>query len=1101
MRSLHKCPFCGAEVSVVTTHVLKPGQCFACEETFTVTDNACENPALEETLNWKRTRDGDPAAARRSEILLAVVFAFLAVCAIGLVTAGVLIVTSRFSNPKPEEVANTDSSAKAKHDPKPEVQLERKPEPQQPEPNPEPKVTPPVGKTDDPPLGTNPLRKDQDEFPAGPAPPADGPDQPPGKLPAPNPDPANPPAVKLTFPTPRAVEIKPAPLDRDTTEVKLTGTVTDAVVGGGGRYWCLLLSDQKQIAIFDVNQAKVVKSIPLAGGDVLVAAGMNKLLVVYPHLEVIVRYDLGTFEKEVTAKLALRGSAKQICLGAASAGPMLVFGGRKYDLVNAPVTFLDIQSLKELDPGKDEGRLFFMSTDRTAHFRASPDGRLYGAWTTSVTPTGLYGLVASETGLKSYHEHESAGSVVPTPDGHLVTQLGVFTSELKPVGGKDREKERFKNWTSGVRVPAHQGDWYLTVQPEKANDEFALNPKRATKVTVHRTGEAQAIMSLGDIGITLGSDEWTRGDLTRDKRVLFSPAGGLIAWIGPANDKLHLRKFDAQAELDKTGVDYLLVTSTAPSAELGASYKYTPVVKSKKGDVKFKLSAGPDGMKVAAGGTLTWTPPKDWKGGDGVILTVSDKSGQEVFHTFELTKAAPPAKEDPPVAVKPPVPNPEPDPPVKPPVEPKPGLVRAPANPTKFTPTKAADKAEVKLPGTVDATCLGGNGRYVLLRIPKVKQIAVLDVCEGKIVKYLALAEEASLFAAGNEHVFVVAPVANTIQRWNLNTFEKEPAVANPIGTAPRVALMGHATDGPLFIGGPAKDGVGLLDGKTLKKLEVPGDGWKPLRGDFYTTRVRISADGRVFGHWNPRYTPSGLRTLVLSDEGVKSYDEHESVGSILPGPDGTLFTSSGLYSPDLKPVNDKHGYWEALPPAHGRVYLAVSGPTDKTEAKVTVRLIGETRPLAELGNLAGLDLARPDPFARDARVTLPVSDRVFLVPNANALVVLNGNVDKVIIHKAEVEALLEKAGIDYLYVTSRPGVAKCGATFTYKPDVKSKKGGVTIKLDIGPEGMRTTADGTLAWKVPENFADTSVSVLLTVSDKSGQETFHMFTLPVQSRP
>ena len=61
-------------------------------------------------------------------------------------------------------------------------------------------------------------------------------------------------------------------------------------------------------------------------------------------------------------------------------------------------------------------------------------------------------------------------------------------------------------------------------------------------------------------------------------------------------------------------------------------------------------------------------------------------------------------------------------------------------------------------------------------------------------------------------------------------------------------------------------------------------------------------------------------------------------------------------------------------------------------------------------------------------------------------------------------------------------------------------KGGVTIKLDIGPEGMKMTADGTLTWKVPENFADTEVSILLTVSDKSGQETFHTFTLPVQSR-
>jgi hypothetical protein len=66
---------------------------------------------------------------------------------------------------------------------------------------------------------------------------------------------------------------------------------------------------------------------------------------------------------------------------------------------------------------------------------------------------------------------------------------------------------------------------------------------------------------------------------------------------------------------------------------------------------------------------------------------------------------------------------------------------------------------------------------------------------------------------------------------------------------------------------------------------------------------------------------------------------------------------------------------------------------------------------------------------------------------------------------------------------------------------VRSKKGGATIRLDIGPEGMKVAADGTLTWNVPENYADTSVSVLLTVSDKSGQETFHAFTVPVSARP
>jgi hypothetical protein len=118
-------------------------------------------------------------------------------------------------------------------------------------------------------------------------------------------------------------------------------------------------------------------------------------------------------------------------------------------------------------------------------------------------------------------------------------------------------------------------------------------------------------------------------------------------------------------------------------------------------------------------------------------------------------------------------------------------------------------------------------------------------------------------------------------------------------------------------------------------------------------------------------------------------------------------------------------------------------------------------------------------------------------VPDAKAMAVLNGTADKVYIHKVDQEALLEKAGIDYLFVVSRPGAAVRGSTFKYKPEIKSRKGGAKVKLDAGPDGMKVGGDGTVSWAVPKNFADASASVILTISDKSGQETFHTFTLPV----
>jgi hypothetical protein len=398
---------------------------------------------------------------------------------------------------------------------------------------------------------------------------------------------------------------------------------------------------------------------------------------------------------------------------------------------------------------------------------------------------------------------------------------------------------------------------------------------------------------------------------------------------------------------------------------------------------------------------------------------------------------------------------------------------------------------------------MGGNGRYVLLRMPKVKQIAVLDVCEGKVAKYLPMAEEAALIGAGNDRLFVLNPSANVIQRWNLTTFEKEATIANPLEGKPRALLIGHATDGPLFIVGPNR----WVDTKTFKEVqpggEPKGNGMGSMTGHpQYPPNVRISGDGRVFAWWANGLSPSGLSSMVVSDSGAKSRYEHTSVGSILPGPDGTLFTSSGLYTPELKPLGEagKLG-GQPLPPAHGTLFLTVAGPDrfdrTKTETRVTLRMLGENRPLAELGNLAGFDMPA-DPFARGG---MWITERVFLVPDAKALAVLNGTADKVIIHKVDVETLLEKAGIDYLFVTSRPPAAVRGAAYSYKPEVKSKKGGVKVKLDAGPDGMKIASDGTVTWKVPADFADASVSVILTISDSSGQETFHTFTLPVGNAP
>ncbi len=127
--------------------------------------------------------------------------------------------------------------------------------------------------------------------------------------------------------------------------------------------------------------------------------------------------------------------------------------------------------------------------------------------------------------------------------------------------------------------------------------------------------------------------------------------------------------------------------------------------------------------------------------------------------------------------------NPLPDPPV--PVKPElvvevTPFIRPPEKVIAITPTLAVDGAEVKLPGTADRVCYGGGGRYVIFRIPSVKQIAVLDLSLGKVAKYIPMVEDAALFAAGMNKLYVYSPNAAVFQRWDLATFEKEATVPNP---------------------------------------------------------------------------------------------------------------------------------------------------------------------------------------------------------------------------------------------------------------------------------------------------------------------------------
>jgi hypothetical protein len=71
----------------------------------------------------------------------------------------------------------------------------------------------------------------------------------------------------------------------------------------------------------------------------------------------------------------------------------------------------------------------------------------------------------------------------------------------------------------------------------------------------------------------------------------------------------------------------------------------------------------------------------------------------------------------------------------------------------------------------------------------------------------------------------------------------------------------------------------------------------------------------------------------------------------------------------------------------------------------------------------------------------------VLFVPDAKLIAVVPPSRDRIVLHRFDVEAALDRAEIDYLFVTSRPPVDAPGKSFSYPVVVKSKKGGVKMKL------------------------------------------------------
>jgi hypothetical protein len=849
------------------------------------------------------------------------------------------------------------------------------------------------------------------------------------------------------------------PPNEEPTVLKLPEGVAQIVAGGDGRFLLLVLPKSKQVAVLDVKEGKLIKYLPAPDEDFFLAAGRDYAFMVLNKSATLQRWSLATFKKEATVKLPDDGPFAGACVGVGSNGPMLLFteAGTRALLVN-PIT---MRSTKVEAP--------LPANPQTRTLRASPDGRTF-LWATGSPFNVRQALLTVQDGkpiLESFAIVADT-SMIPGNGGRLYGQYSVYSAQLRPreLDSPTRaERLRF--------VPAADSGVFMEIetQPRPSTNLAGWTPgTRPKRIHVYVDGQAKPLGNFGKLGDV---------DASAEPLYHLCPRYGRLVTRGRRDDELLLHPFDLDAILEKSKVDYLFVPSAPPVEVIaGTGFEYTPVVKSKRGKVKVTLDAGPEGMKLGADGKLTWTAPADAvKQEVGIILTVSDASGDEILHTFKLAVVAAPTQK--PALAEPPAANRVGG------GQPPPALT-FPIAPPKFR----DDSRKVTLPDRFERYCVAGGGRFVIFTLPKAKKLAVFDVCAADVVKTLPLEEADAHIAATARHLFVLNPKADTIQRWDLATFKKEATVDNTVKGSPINFLAGHASMGPVYLNTLKEPGVSgeltPLDPVTLQPLK---DVAPAPFGRF--VGARVSANGAVIALYHKDHN-GGTETFSFDgkkfERGAGGWFNMQ--GHTSPSPDGRTFYTEGGVVRSGKLT--RGGY--AAPAVDGNsFYLQIDVPDDalrKKPSKVYLRE-GDT-------TLAQFDRIDIPHGLRDSHWgVLNADQRVLFVESACALLVLPDGNEAVEVHKLDPWPLMDKEGGDYLLVPSNPPLfAVRGAPFAYAPTVRSKKGGAQVKLEAGPEGM-TVAKGVVSWAVPKEFASTSAGVILRITDDSGATVFHPFTLKV----
>lgn len=862
----------------------------------------------------------------------------------------------------------------------------------------------------------------------------------------------------------------PSEFSGDPLTVNLPGTFRAVAVGGAGRYLVFHLDQLRLLAIFDVSAARVTEYLPVESDDITFTAGLEKLVVVLRDQQKIQRFDLQTHRLELTRPLS-NGDVTQISMGSASAGPIFLCRGEMS--VNAE-NFLDLQTL-EPAPLKRRGSdwKFKDVNARDCIVHASADGTVFGVARPGVASHSGYGnLIIKRNQIQGLYQDRNLGVSLPGPDGNLIYSFsGIFTNTLHKVLTEDHSRA----------LPASLGNLHMRVRADSPN------------VTIHQQHDPRPLLTIPQIVPSVSRRDWHKdffvGESPRIVRLHYFPDHDLLAYLPATNNHIVLHRVHLQRALEKSPLDYLLITSQPHyAAKRGSRYRYQFSANAKQQPVQTTIVAGPEGMTITPQGNLNWQIPATFnRETETVILSIKDATGQEVFQTWQIniegqTKLK--NKSAVPVVRKPDSPQ-----------KPEPGTRQKTRIPEATPPLPESQQRTVNLPGTIDDLSVGGGGRYLVLHLLDLHQLAVFDMTRKAVVKYIPVDSDDILFTAGADDLIILLRDRQIFERWNLKTFQRELTVASPVAERIAALVMGYDSAGPLvlFAGDDMrKMSVHFFDPDTMRELQYQSP--HPLRVSVEPHHVKASADGTLIS-----YGAAGV--LILDEQSVSNHPTQiPSPFVLLPSADGSVvYTPHGFMSRQMTPINRDDPRSIPIPSVQPGFYLmAKDQPQNKEKKELYLYSKGAKTPLAQLTGV-NPSLSYSERQKAPGPHVMAFSKHFQYLPFENLLIQIPATNQSLILHEINLEKLLKQSNENYLFAVSHPLPAAIrGKHWTSQLDVRSKQGGVQYQLDAGPEGMSVSPSGLLSWQVPDDFPQSRVSLILSITDTSGQQIFQTDSLSVK---